>query len=103
MALYGYARVSTADQDCTLQEHALRAAGCVVIRAEKVSATRREGRTELAVLLEFLRHGNTLVVIRADRLARSIRDLQDMVSLLKERGVTLRATAQPIHTQRATG
>ena len=35
MALYGYARVSTADQDCTLQEHALRAAGCEVIRAEK--------------------------------------------------------------------
>ena len=55
MALYGYARVSTAEQDFTLQEHALRAAGCEVIRAEKVSATRREGRTELALLLEFLR------------------------------------------------
>src|SRR6266511_3672906 len=41
MALYGYARVSTSDQDCTLQEHALRAAGCEVIRADKVSATRR--------------------------------------------------------------
>ena len=62
MALYGYARVSTADQDCTLQEHALRAAGCEVIRAEKVSATRRAGRTELALLLEFLRRGDTLVV-----------------------------------------
>ena len=53
MALYGYARVSTADQDCTLQEHALRAAGCEVIRAEKVSATRREGRTELALRSEI--------------------------------------------------
>jgi DNA invertase Pin-like site-specific DNA recombinase len=41
MALYGYARVSTADQDCTLQEQALRAAGCAIIHAEKVSATRR--------------------------------------------------------------
>ena len=90
MALYGYARVSTADQDCTLQEHALRAAGCEVIRAEKVSATRREGRTELALLLEFLRRGDTLVVTRVDRLARSIKDLQDIVHLLKERGVTLR-------------
>ena len=69
MALYGYARVSTVDQDCTLQEHALRAAGCEVIRAEKVSATRREGRTELALLLEFLRQGDTLVVTRIDRLA----------------------------------
>src|SRR5215470_8696130 len=92
MALYGYARVSTADQDCTLQEHALRAAGCEVIRAEKVSATRRAGRTELALLLEFLRRGDTLVVTRVDRLARSIKDLQDIVYLLKERGVTLRAS-----------
>ena len=102
MALYGYARVSTADQDCTLQEHALRAAGCEVIRAEKVSATRREGRTELALLLEFLRRGDTLVVTRVDRLARSIKDLQDIVHLLKERGVTLRATEQPINTQSAS-
>lgn len=72
MALYGYARVSTADQDCTLQEHALRGAGCEIIRAEKVSATHREGRTKLVVLLEFLRHGDTLVVTRVDRLARSV-------------------------------
>jgi len=57
MALYGYARVSTAEQDCTLQEQALRAAGCTIIRAEKVSGSRREGRTELALLLEFLRPG----------------------------------------------
>src|SRR5215472_11520701 len=62
MALYGYARVSTSDQDCTLQEQALRAAGCEVIRAEKVSATRREGQTELALLLEFLRRGDTLAL-----------------------------------------
>ena len=103
MALYGYACVSTSDQDFTLQEHALRAAGCEVIRAEKVSATRREGRTELALLLEFLRHGDTLVVTRVDRLARSIKDLQDIVHLLKARGVTLRATEQPINTQSATG
>src|SRR6266699_3293375 len=103
MALYGYARVSTSDQDFTLQEHALRAAGREVIRAEKVSATRRDGRTELALLLEFLRQGDTLVVTRVDRLARSIKDLQDIVHILKERGVTLRATEQPINTQSATG
>jgi DNA invertase Pin-like site-specific DNA recombinase len=103
MALYGYARVSTADQDCTLQEQALRAAGCAIIRAENVSATRREGRTELALLLEFLRPGDTLVVTRVDRLARSIKDLQDIVYVLKDRGVTLRATEQPIDTQRAAG
>ena len=47
--------------------------------------------------------GDTLVVTRVDRLARSIKDLQDIVYLLKERGVTLRATEQPINTQSATG
>ena len=103
MALYGYARVSTAEQDCTLQEQALRAAGCTIIRAEKVSGSRRAGRTELALLLEFLRPGDTLVVTRVDRLARSIKDLQDIVSFLKERGVALRATEQPIDTQSAAG
>jgi DNA invertase Pin-like site-specific DNA recombinase len=103
MARYGYARVSTADQDCVLQEQALRAAGCEIIRAETASANRREGRTELALLLEFLRPGDTLVVTRVGRLARSIKDLQDIVYLLKDRGVTLRATEQPIDTQRAAG
>ena len=60
MALYGYARVSTNDQDFTLQEQALRAAGCEVIRAEKVTGTSRTDRTELQVLLDFLRRGDML-------------------------------------------
>ena len=54
-----------------------------MIRSETVSATRREGRTELALLLEFLRRGDTLVVTRIDRLAHSIKDLQDIVYLLQ--------------------
>lgn len=103
MALYGYARVSTSDQDYTLQEQALRAAGCEVIRAEKVTGTSRTGRTELQVLLDFLRRGDTLVVTRIDRLARSIKDLQDIVYILKEQGVTLKATEQPIDTRSAAG
>jgi DNA invertase Pin-like site-specific DNA recombinase len=103
MALYGYARVSTIDQDLTVQEYALRAAGCDVVRAEKVTGTRRDGRTELQVLLDFLRPGDTLMVTRVDRLARSIRDLQDIVYELKERGVTLAATEQPIDTRTAAG
>ena len=70
--LYGYARVSTTDQDLSIQDAALRAAGCTMIRAEKVTGTTREGRTELAVLLDFLRSGDTLVVTRVDRLARSM-------------------------------
>ncbi len=55
MSLYGYARVSTTDQDLGLQKAALRAAGCEVIRSEKVTGTTREGRTELATLLDFIR------------------------------------------------
>ena len=103
MALYGYARVSTTDQDLSLQERALRAAGCTVIRAEKRSGTRRDGRTELQVLLDFLRAGDTLVVTRIDRLARSMKDLQDIVHELKMRGVALKATEQPIDTGSAAG
>lgn len=103
MSLYGYARVSTADQDLSIQEAALRAAGCTVIRAEKKSGARRNGRTELAILLEFLAPGDTLVVTRIDRLARSMKDLQDIVHDLKERGVALRATEQPVNTATAAG
>ena len=100
---YGYARVSTIDQDLALQRDALKAAGCEVIRAEKASGTRRDGRTELQTLLEFLREGDTLVVTRIDRLARSVKDLQDIVHELKTRKVTLKATEQPIDTGTAAG
>jgi DNA invertase Pin-like site-specific DNA recombinase len=103
MARYGYARVSTIDQNLRLQEAALRAAGCDIVRAEKVSGTTRDGRAELALLLAFLRPGDTLVVTRIDRLARSIKDLQDIVETLKQRGATLMATEQPIDTTHAAG
>src|SRR4051794_34102977 len=103
MAKYGYARVSTIDQDLTIQEKALKAAGCDVIRAEKVSGTRRDGRTELQTLLDFLRAGDTLVVTRIDRLARSLKDLQDIIHELKAKGAHLKATEQPIDTSTATG
>src|SRR5690349_24798291 len=87
MALYGYARVSTLDRDLSIQRAALKAAGCEVIRAEKANGARRDGRTELQVLLDFLRAGDTLVVTRIDRLARSLKDLQDIVhELLVESG-----------------
>src|SRR5215217_7612614 len=73
MALYGYARVSSLDQDLTLQEEMLRAAGCQIVRAEKKSGTAREGRSELRLLLDFLHKGDTLVITRIDRLARSVK------------------------------
>jgi DNA invertase Pin-like site-specific DNA recombinase len=103
MPHYGYARVSTIDQDLALQRAALKAAGCDVIRAEKVSGARRDERTELQVLLDFLRQGDTLVVTRIDRLARSVKDLQDMVHELKAKGAKLKATEQPIDTGTAAG
>lgn len=103
MAVYGYARVSTTDQDVTLQEEALRAAGCEVIRSEKRSGTSTEGRTELQTLMEFTRRGDTIVVTRIDRLARSIADLASLVRDMEAKGVTLRATEQPIDTATAAG
>jgi DNA invertase Pin-like site-specific DNA recombinase len=101
--IYGYARVSTTDQDLSIQHAALEAAGCGTIFAEKKSGTRRDGRTELEVLLECVREGDTVIVTRIDRLARSIRDLQNIVHELREKGVTLRATEQPINTGSAAG
>jgi DNA invertase Pin-like site-specific DNA recombinase len=70
MASYGYARVPTLDQNLTVQRQASRMAGCGVIRAEKASGSRRDRRTELQVLLDFVQPGDTLVVTRIDRLAR---------------------------------
>ena len=100
---YGYARVSSSGQDLTIQLEALTKAGCETIRQEKVSGTSVQGRDELNTLLEFLRKGDELVVTRIDRLARSIRDLQNIVYDLDKKGVTISATEQPINTQTSAG
>jgi DNA invertase Pin-like site-specific DNA recombinase len=103
MTTIGYARVSTTDQDLTIQIEALKAAGCDVIRQEKASGTTTEGRAEFRTVLDFLRKGDVLVVTRIDRLARSIGDLQDIVRTVKARGASLKATEQPIDTSTAAG
>jgi DNA invertase Pin-like site-specific DNA recombinase len=103
MSLFGYARVSTTEQDLSIQIDALRVAGCQTIRSEKKSGAERGTRTELQILMDFLREGDTLVVTRIDRLARSMKDLQDIVHELKGRGVALKATEQPIDTGTAAG
>jgi DNA invertase Pin-like site-specific DNA recombinase len=103
MTKIGYARVSTIDQDLSIQIGALKAAGCDVIRREKASGGSRKGRTELETVLDFLRKGDSLVVTRVDRLARSIGDLQDIVRALKDKGAMLKATEQPIDTGTAAG
>ena len=101
--IYGYARVSTTEQDLTVQEEALKAAGCEVIRSEKVSGASRNGRSELQNLLDFARNGYEIVVTRIDRLARSVRDLQNLVFEMNERGVSLRATEQSVDTRTSAG
>ena len=92
--MIGYARVSTDDQDLSLQRTTLREAGCRRLFEEKLSGARRD-RPELARLLDQLREGDVLVVSRLDRLARSTRDLLEMAELLKEAGAGLRSLAEP--------
>src|SRR5918998_1055116 len=79
MARIGYARVSTVDQDLDTQLAKLKAEGCGIIRSEKVSGGSREGRTELATIIEFMRPGDELVVTRLDRLGRDTRDVLNIV------------------------
>src|SRR5258707_15781633 len=103
MTVIGYARVSTTDQNLDIQLAALKAAGADIIRAEKQSGTTTEGRTELQTVLDFLRKGDTLLVTRVDRLARSIGDLQDIVRAVKAKGASLKATEQPSDTGTPAG
>ena len=103
MTVIGYARVSTTDQNLEIQEAALKAAGCELIRSEKRSGTSTAGREELHTVLDFMRKGDVLMVTRIDRLARSIGDLQDIVRAVKAKGAALKATEQPIDTSTAAG
>jgi DNA invertase Pin-like site-specific DNA recombinase len=103
MTVIGYARVSTSEQNLDIQEAALKAAGCEIIRSEKRSGTTTTGRAELQTVLDFLRPGDALMVTRIDRLARSIGDLQDIVRAVKAKGATVKATEQPIDTGSAAG
>ncbi|MEO9575640.1 MAG: recombinase family protein [Roseobacter sp.] len=99
----GYARVSTNEQDLSIQQEALKAAGCQKVFEEKISGNTRSGRQALVSALEYMRGGDTLVVTRLDRLARSMSDLLSIVSELKDKGVQLKATEQPVDTSSAAG
>lgn len=103
MATIGYARVSTTDQNLEIQTAMLEAAGCFRVWSEKRSGTTVNSRTELQNALDFLREGDTLMVTRIDRLARSIGDLQDIVRAVRAKGASLKATEQPIDTSTAAG
>jgi len=100
---WGYARVSSDDQDLSIQRSTLTEAGCKHIFEEKVSGASRKGREQLDALLKIISKGDTIIVTRIDRLARSLRDLQNIVHDLKAQGVALKATEQPIDTGTAAG
>lgn len=86
MARIGYARVSTLDQDLELQVTKLTAEGCSIIRSEKASGAKREGRAELATIIAFLRPGDELLVTRLDRLGRDTRDVLNVIHECEQRG-----------------
>jgi DNA invertase Pin-like site-specific DNA recombinase len=85
MPLFGYARVSTRDQDLAAQDAELRAAGCAKVFKEKVSGVKTD-RPELVKAIGRLEPGDVLVVTRLDRLARSTRDLLNVLDELAKRG-----------------
>ena len=102
-ARIGYARVSAADQNLDVQIAALEAAACTMIRTETGTGATLAGRPELGTILDFIHPGETLVVTRIDRLARSMRDLQVVVATLQDKGTHLAATEQPVDTSTAAG
>lgn len=87
MPRFGYARVSSTDQDLTIQLDKLKSAGCSVIRSEKLSGKSVEDRPELATLMQFMRDGDELVVVR---LGRSIRDVFNLAHERDQKGASLR-------------
>ncbi len=96
--LIGYARVSTTGQDTATQEAKLKAAGCTLIRTETVSGGSRNGRNELASILDFIRPGDVLIVVKLDRLGRNTRDVLNLVHELEEKGASLRVLEPAIDT-----
>ena len=103
--LIGYARTSTLDQNASIeaQERELAAAGCSKTFKEQVSSVDRGARTELAAALDYVRDGDTLVVSRLDRLARSVAHLMEITDELKAKGAGLRILNLGIDTSTPTG
>ena len=103
MPMYGYARVSSLSQSTEVQVSRLKAVGCDVVREEAASGRSRIGRTELETILEFIRAGDALVVVKLDRLGRSTRDVLNLVHELESKGAALRVLEPEIDTSRPEG
>jgi DNA invertase Pin-like site-specific DNA recombinase len=100
--LVGYARVSTQDQNPDLQHDALTKAGCERIFTERASGAQRD-RPELVAALEYVRAGDSLVVWKLDRLARSMSQLIETVTMLEAREIGLRSLTEAIDTSTVGG
>ena len=100
--LIGYARVSTRDQNYDLQLDALEDAGCTKVFEEKLSAANRD-RPQLKAALDYVRCGDTLVVWKLDRLARSLKQLIETVEMLSDREVGFRSLTENIDTTSSGG
>jgi len=102
--IFGYCRVSTGDQNTSIQETAIKKeyAGAL-IRTEKASGTTRNGRPVLELLLDMLQQGDKLVVYKLDRLARNMNDLTNIVSKIESVGASLEILDQKIDTSTAAG
>jgi DNA invertase Pin-like site-specific DNA recombinase len=100
--IIGYARVSTADQNLDGQIDALNAAGAKRIFSEKISGSIRK-RPELDALLDQLRDGDVITVTKYDRLARSLKDLLEIVEAIGVRGAGFRSLAEDIDTTTPAG
>ncbi|WP_444668170.1 recombinase family protein [Cereibacter changlensis] len=103
--LIGYARTSTLDQRAGLeaQERDLAAVGCAQVFVEQVSSVDVAKREKLAEALAFARQGDTLIVTKLDRLARSVAHLVEILAQLETKGVSLRILAMGIDTSTPTG
>lgn len=102
MAVFGYARVSTEEQDTNNQLHELRQAGCGLVFEDKASGAARD-RPQLARALKRVGVGDTLIVVRIDRLARSLSHLLEIVETLRSRGAYFRSLMDPIDTSSPQG
>ena len=100
---YGYARVSTDDQNQALQLAALKNAGCKTVFKDDGLSGATTKRPALLRCLKKVEHGDTLIVLKLDRLGRSLRDLIAMLDDLKQRGVKFRSLTEAIDTETPTG
>jgi DNA invertase Pin-like site-specific DNA recombinase len=98
----GYARVSTFDQDLSLQRDALEEAGCARIFDDTISGA-KANLPQLTAALDHLRPGDTLVVWRLDRLGRSLSELIDLISKLNKEGIAFRSLTEQIDTTTSGG